>query len=316
MPNQIRFVVKRLAAGCFLLLAVCAAAFFVLNAAVQNPARQILGPSATGSEVAHERSQLGLNQPLVLQFWHWLGGAVHGDLGVSWYSGEPVSQLLASRVPVTLTLVVGATLVAGILGVSFGIVAALRGGWVDTAVQIVGTVGIAVPGFLVVLAFIDFFALNLHWFEPTGFVAFTASPAQWLQSITLPIIALAVVATAGILPQVRGAVLDSLRQDWVRTLRSRGLGESSIILKHVLRNSMGPCLSVVGVTLISLLSGVVIVEQLFAIPGIGQEAVSATIQGDVPVVMGTVVVIAVIVVIVNLCVDVLQAALNPKIRLA
>ena len=251
-----------------------------------------------------------------MQFWHWLSGAIHGNLGASWYSGVPVSQLLTSRLPVTLTLVIGATLLAGALGVSLGIIAALRGGWVDTAVQVGGTLGIAVPGFLVVLAFIDLFALDLHWFEPTGFVAFSSSPAQWLQSITLPIVALAVVATAGIIPQVRGAVSDSLRQDWVRTLRSRGLSERSVIFKHVLRNSMGPCLSVVGVTFISLLSGVVIVEQLFSIPGIGQEAVSATVQGDVPVVMGTVVVIAIIVVVVNLLVDVAQSILNPKVRLA
>jgi peptide/nickel transport system permease protein len=316
VPSPVTFILKRLAAGCVLLFAVCAAAFLVLNAAARNPARQILGVQATASQVAKERQQLGLNQPLVVQFWHWFGGAVHGNLGASWYSGTPVSQLLVSRVPVTLTLVIGATLIAGILGVSLGTLAALRGGWVDTAIQVVGTAGIAVPGFLVVLAFIDIFALDLHWFEPTGFVAFNSSPGQWLQSITLPILALAVVATAGIVPQVRGAVSDSLRQDWVRTLRSRGLNERSVIFRHVLRNSMGPCLSVVGVTFVALLSGVVIVEQLFAIPGIGQEAISATIQGDVPVVMGTIAVIAIIVVVVNLLVDLLQALLNPKVRLA
>jgi peptide/nickel transport system permease protein len=183
-------------------------------------------------------------------------------------------------------------------------------------VQVLAVLGFAIPGFLVALGLVLVFAIDLGWFEPTGYTTFAESPSGWLSSITLPVIALALAGIAGVSAQIRGSMIDAMRQDYVRTLRSRGLSERRIIYKHVLRNAAGPALSVLAVQFVGLLGGAVIVEQIFAIPGLGQIAVVATSQGDIPLVMGLVLVTAVIVVILNLAVDLLQGWLNPKVRQA
>jgi peptide/nickel transport system permease protein len=181
---------------------------------------------------------------------------------------------------------------------------------------VLSVLGFAIPGFLIALALVIIFAINLHWFKPTGYVPFTDSPSGWLSTVTLPIIALAIGSIAGVTQQIRGSVIDALRQDYVRTLRSRGLSSGRVIYKHVLRNAGGPALAVLAVQFVGLLGGAVIVEQIFAIPGLGQVSVSATTQGDIPLVMGLVVVTAIIVVVVNLLIDLLQGWLNPKVRLS
>jgi peptide/nickel transport system permease protein len=198
--------------------------------------------------------------------------------------------------------------------VILGVNAATRGGVADRVVQVLSVLGFAIPGFLVALGLVTLFAIKTHVFKPTGYVAFSDSPTQWLSSITLPVIALSLGSIAGVAAQIRGSVMDALRQDYVRTLRSRGLSETRVVYKHVLRNAAGPALSVLAVQFVGLLGGAVIVEQIFAIPGLGQVAVGATSQGDIPLVMGLVIATAVIVVVLNLAVDLLQGWLNPKVR--
>ena len=168
---------------------------------------------------------------------------------------------------------------------------------------------------LIALGLVTLFALNLGWFEPTGYVNLSDSPSGWLGTVTLPVIALSVGGIAGVAGQVRGSVVDALRQDYVRTLRSRGLSFNRVVFKHVLRNAGGPALAVLAVQFVGLLGGAVVVEQVFAIPGLGQVAVSSTTQGDIPLVMGLVVATAALVVIVNLVIDLAQGWLNPKVRL-
>jgi peptide/nickel transport system permease protein len=181
---------------------------------------------------------------------------------------------------------------------------------------VVSLVGTAIPGFLIALGLVVVFAIDLGWVAPTGYVQFTTSPQGWVGSIILPVIALSLGGIAGVTQQIRGSMLDSLRQDYVRTLKSRGLSSRSVVLKHVLRNAAGPGLAVLGVHFVGLLGGVVIIEQIFAIPGIGQVAVTATSQGDIPLVMGLVVATAILVVLLNLVVDLAQGWLNPKVRLS
>ena len=180
--------------------------------------------------------------------------------------------------------------------------------------QTVSILGFAIPNFLIAIALVTIFAINLAIFQPTGYVNFSESPSGWVQTVTLPIIALAIGGIAGIAGQVRGSVIDALRQDYVRTLRSRGLGSNRVVFKHVLRNAGGPALSVLGVQFIGLIGGAVIVENIFAIPGIGQVIVGSSLQGDVPMVMGVVVALAILTVVTTLIVDLLQAWLNPKVR--
>ncbi len=242
--------------------------------------------------------------------------ALTGNLGRSWFNGELVSTSVSGRLGVTLSIVIGATLVSAVLSVLLGVLAARRGGAVDATVQFLSLVGFAVPGFLIALVLVLVFAVNLGWFKATGFTPITTSVSGWLSSVILPITALSIGAIATVAQQVRGSVLDATSRDYVRTLRSRGLSERAVVYKHVLRNAGGPALAVLAVQFVGLLGGAVIVEQIFAIPGMGQLSVRATTLGDIPVVMGLVIAFAIIVVVVNLLIDLAQAALNPKVRLA
>ena len=311
-----RFILRRLLSGVVLLFVISTIAYSLLYVGGGDIARRILGQMATEEGVAQKTAALGLDRPLAVQYIDWLSHALRGDLGTSWFTGQLVTVGITSRVGVTLSLVIGAILVTAVIAVVLGVWAAVHGGWADKLVQGVSILGFAIPGFLVALGLVTLFALNLKWFKPTGYVPLTESPAGWLATVTLPIIALAIGSIAGVAQQVRGSVSDALRQDYVRTLRSRGLSFNRVVYKHVLRNAGGPALAVLAVQFVGLLGGAVIVEQIFAIPGLGQVAVSATTQGDIPMVMGLVVATAIIVVVVNLLIDLLQGWLNPKVRLS
>lgn len=310
------FIARRLLSGAIMLVVISVVAFTLLYLGGGDIARRILGQSATAETVAAKAAQLGLNRPLIEQFWDWFTRALTGDLGRSWFSSQYVTVSMETRLPVTLSIVIGSTLIAAVLSVVLGVLAARRGGWIDGLVQFLAVVGFAIPGFLIALGLVLLFAINLGWFRATGYTPVAASFGGWLASITLPVVALAVGAIATVAQQIRGSVLDALSRDYVRTLRSRGLPEGRVVYRHVLRNAAGPALAVLAVQFIGMLGGAVIVEQVFALPGIGQLAVSATTQGDIPVVMGIVVVTAIIVVVVNLAIDLAQAALNPKVRLS
>ncbi len=312
---MLRFVLRRLAAGVVLVAVITTVTFFLLYLSGGNIARRILGQQATAQTVQQKAHELGLDRPVLTQFGAWVSHAVHGDLGSSWFTGQTVTNAITSRLSVTLSLVISATVITAVVAVVLGIVAATRRGWADRVVQVLSVLGFAVPGFLVALGLVTLFAIDLHWFRPTGYTALTASPSLWLSSIALPVIALALGGIAGVTAQIRGSVIDALRQDYVRTLRSRGLSEARVVYKHGLRNAAGPALSVLAVQFVGLLGGAVIVEEVFAIPGLGQVAVGATGQGDIPLVMGLVLATALIVVVLNLIVDLLQGWLNPKVRI-
>ncbi|KAA9089600.1 ABC transporter permease [Microbacterium radiodurans] len=310
------FILRRLASGVVLIVVISFIAFLLLYMGGGDIARRILGENATAETVAKKTAELGLNRPLLVQYADWVTSAVTGNLGRSWFTGELVSVSVSGRLAVTLSLVVGATIVSAILAVVLGVLAARRGGAVDGAVQFLSLVGFAIPGFLIALFLVLVFAINLGWFKATGYVPITSSLGGWVASVILPIVALSIGAIATVAAQVRGSVIDAMSRDYVRTLRSRGLGLGSVIYKHVLRNAGGPALAVLAVQFVGLLGGAVVVEQIFAIPGMGQLSVRSTTLGDVPVVMGLVIAFAIIVVIVNLLIDLAQAALNPKVRLS
>jgi peptide/nickel transport system permease protein len=312
----VSFIVRRLISGAVLLFLISTIAYVLLYLGGGDIARRILGETATAQTVADKAHVLGLDRPLFVQYFDWLGHALSGNLGESWFTGQPVTVAITTRVSVTLSLVIGATVLIAIISVLLGVWAAVRRGGIDRVVQFISVLGHAVPNFLLALGLVIVFALNLKWFKPTGYVNFADSTSGWLATVTLPIIALAIGGIAGVTQQVRGSVIDALRQDYVRTLRSRGLPRGRVIFKHVLRNAGGPALAVLSLQFVGLLGGAVIVEQIFAIPGLGQVAVTATSQGDVPLVMGLVLATAIIVVIVNLVIDLLQGWLNPKVRLS
>jgi len=207
-------------------------------------------------------------------------------------------------------------LIALILSIALGTVAALRGGWVDRVVQFASVLGTAIPSFLIALVLAVVLAVQLGLLPATGYVALGTSGTGWLQSIILPSVALAVGATAATAMQVRGALIDVLQADFVRTLRSRGLSTRSVVFKHALRNAAPPALTVLGLQFIGLIGGAVVVEKVFGLPGIGTLANSAAVRGDAPVLLGTVVVTVAVVVAVNLLLDIAYGWLNPKVRVS
>ena len=313
---MLTFILRRVLSGLVLIVVITIISYTLLYLGSANIARQILGQNASEELVAQKAAELGLDRPLIVQFWTWATSALTGDFGRSWFNGQLVSVQLGSRLAVTLSLVIGAIILTAIFSVILGILAARRGGAVDGTVQFFSILGFAIPGFLIALFLVLVFAINLHWFKATGYIPFTTSVTGWLSSVTLPIIALAIGGIATISQQVRGSVLDGLSRDYVRTLRSRGLSSNRVVYKHVLRNAGGPALALLAVQFIGMIGGAVIVEQIFALPGIGSLTVTATAAGDIPIVMGIVVVTAIIAVVVNLLIDLAQAALNPKVRLS
>ena len=313
---MVSFILRRLLAGVVLIFVISSATFLMLYAASGDIARTILGQNASAEAVTAKAHQLGLDRPLLTQYFSWLGNAFKGDLGASFFTSQPVVEGVSARVGVTLSLVIGATLLAAVVSTILGVWAAVRRGWVDKLVQGISILGFAVPNFLIAVALVTVFAISMKVFKATGYVNLTDSFTGWLGTVTLPIIALSLGGIAGVTGQIRGSMVDALRQDYVRTLRSRGLPQGRVIFKHVLRNAGAPALSVLGVQFVGLLGGAVIVENIFAIPGIGQAAVLGGVQGDIPLVMGIVVFAAIIAVVVNLVIDLAQGWLNPKVRVS
>ncbi|WP_062464096.1 ABC transporter permease [Demequina soli] len=313
---MLSFVSRRLATGVGLIATLAVLTFFFLQFGVSDVAQRIAGQQAGPDAVAVVEERIGVDRPVIVQFGDWVGSALTGDLGRSWFSGQEVTEAVMSRMAVTVSLAVGSVVLTALLGVTLGALAATRRGWSDRGVQFLAVLGQAIPGFLMALALVLVFAINLDWFPATGYTRPSESVPGWLLSITLPVIALTVGSIGGVAQQVRGSMIDAFERDYVRTLRSRGLPQRSVVFQHVLRNAAGPALTVLGLQFVILLGGAVIVETLFSIPGLGPLALNATSQGDIPVVMGIVVVTGVIVVLVNTLVDVIQAWVNPKVRLS
>jgi peptide/nickel transport system permease protein len=217
---------------------------------------------------------------------------------------------------VTLSIVVVSIALMTVLAALLGIAAAVRGGWLDRVIQVGSVVGFAMPNFWLALLLVIFFAINLRWLPATGYVSITASPQAWAASLVLPVLALAFSGIASASQQVRGAIIDALRQDYVRTLRARGVSRRSILFRHALRNAMPAALTVLSVQFIALLGGAAIIERVFAIPGMGSLTVTSALGGDVPMLMGIVVTLVVLVILVNVAIDVINAWVNPKVRIS
>ena len=311
---MLSFVLRRLLAGVLLVVVIATATFFLLSAGGTNVARTLLGETATQQQIDAKVSELGLDRSLLTQYGDWAAHAVRGDFGISWLTNQPVTSALVDRLPVTLSIAVCAVVVTAVLAVALGVFAAVRRGWADRLLQVLAVAGFAMPGVWFALLLILVFAIRLQWFPATGYVPFADAPVQWARSLVLPVVALAVSSIAATAQQVRSAMIATLEQDYVRTLRSRGLGERSVVLRHALRNAGPTGLTVISLHFINLLGGTVVIEQIAALPGIGSMALNATIGGDSPQVLGVVVMMVLVVVAVNLVIDLLAGWMNPKVR--
>ncbi|MFI6813911.1 ABC transporter permease [Nonomuraea sp. NPDC050328] len=312
---MLAFVLRRVAAGVALIGVISLLSYTLLSIPHLDVGRQLLGQNAPQELVDAKNAALGLDRPVAVRYLDWLGAALRGDFGTSWFTSENVLQAIANRLPVTLSLMIGVTVITALLSFVLGVWAGVRRGVVDRFVQVFAVLGYALPGFLVTLVIVLIFAVELGWFPAIGYIGMGESLTGWLSTITLPILALSVGSVAGVAQQVRGSVIDVLRQDYIRTLRARGLPPWRIVLRHVLRNASAPALAVLGMQFVGLLGGAVLVEQIFGLPGLGSMTVGYTTRGDIPVIMALVMVTVVGVIVINLVTDLLIGWLNPKARL-
>jgi peptide/nickel transport system permease protein len=305
---------KHLGRALAVLVAVTFATFCLMYGNAEGIAQTVLGLNAQPEDVQNQVVKLGLDKPLIVQYWDWLTSALSGDLGNSFYTSESVTGALSNRLPVTLSVTVFVFLLTAVASVLLGVTAAVRGGRVDKFVQFFSVLGTAIPAFIVAIFLVFTFAIHWRLLPATGYVALQDDPSLWLKSIALPVIALLVGAVAGAAAQFRTAILDTLGRDFVRTLRARGINEREVVFRHVLRNSAGPGLTVLSLQLIYILGGAVFIELIFALPGMGDLANTAAQVNDIPMVMGCVLVTIIIVLTVNILADLAIMILNPKAR--
>jgi peptide/nickel transport system permease protein len=311
----LNLIIRRLLALVPLLFLVTFMAYGIILLVPGDPAIAIAGENATAEQVEATRERLGLNDPFLVQYGRWVGNAVQGDLGSSLFATRDVRTAVFERLPVTLSLTFSALFLAVLVALPAGILAALRKGtWIDRGATVTATLGIAMPNFWLGLLLVIVFAINNPWFPATGYVAFGDSPTDWARHMFLPAVALGAAACAEITRQLRSAVIDVVEQDYVRTARAKGLMGPSVIGKHVLKNAAVPVVTVLGLQVTRLLGGAVIIEQVFALPGLGQLAVSAVFNRDIPLILGIVLVAALIAIFINLLVDLSYGWFNPKVR--
>lgn len=313
---MLNFLGRKLFFALVLFLAVTALTFLMVFSNGVASVRQSLGETATDEQVVARVAQLGLDRPVLLQYLVWLKGLLSGDLGASFSTGESVSSMLTTRIPVTISLVVLAILLTAVLSVVVGVCAAVFGGCVDKGLQFLSIGGLALPNFLVAIALVFAFAIAIPLFPATGYVPIEENAGEWAASLVLPVTAILVGLVAGSAQQFRGALIDTLKQDYIRTLRSRGVSERAIVFRHALRNAASPGLTVLSLQTIGLVGGAVLIERIFVLPGVGQLTQTAAITGDLPAVMGCVVFSVLIVIVVNVCADLLNGWINPKVRIS
>jgi len=309
-------IARRLILAIPLLFIVSFLSFALVALTPGDPAVSILGSYATKAQDAALDRQLGFNQPVLVQYGRWLGKMAHGNLGTSLASAQSVTTELNSALGVTLCLVLGATLVTAAGGVALGTLSAIRGGAVGRVTDAVAMLGFAIPAFWLGLVLRDLFAVRWHLVPATGYEPFTQSAAGWAESLILPVATLAAAGMTGIAKQTRDSMRDTLARDYIDALRADGVPEWRIIARHALRNAAIPVVTMLGTFFVGLLGGTVLVESVFAMPGLGSLAVTATTEHDLPVIVGVAVYFAVGVVVVNLLIDVLYGWLDPRARVA
>jgi len=312
------YVVRRLLQMPIVLLIVTLMLFAVIRLIPGDPIYTMVGQSESGLDeqtVAALREKLGLNDPLWLQYGHWLGDVVRGDLGRSSTNRSDVSDQLKKRIPVTLQFGVASLLIAIAIGIPAGTIAAVnRGTWIDGLVTIVAMFGIAVPSFWLAILVIWLFVVELGWLPATGFVDLWKDPVESLRHLVLPSLVLGLTLSGSIMRYTRSSVLEVLGAEYVRTARAKGLAERVVIIRHALRNALLPVMTIVGLQLGALLGGSVITESMFALPGVGRLAVEAINGRDYQTLQGVAMFFAVTVLLVNLLTDIAYAVVDPRIH--
>jgi peptide/nickel transport system permease protein len=319
----LRFLVRRILTGILVLWVVATATFFLFFKAVPEEAvaRNLAGRAATPQVIAQVTRYYGLDRPITAQYLTFLNNLVHGNMGKSFFLQEPVTTVMKQDLPPTLSLVIGGVILWLIAGLSVGILSATRARSLFDRVATVGVLaGISAPTFVVgeLLIITVFVQLNDHGikFIQTGYIPFSSDPVGWLGCMILPWITLAIVQAAVYTRLSRGSLLDTLGEDYIRTARSKGISERRVLYRHAVRSAMTPVVSQLGIDIGALLGGVLVVEQVFSLQGLGQATVTSITQGDQPVVIGFVILASLFVVVANIIVDMSYALLDPRVRIS
>ncbi len=310
-----RFMLLRLVQIIVVMAGVTVLCFFMLKITPGDPATAILGVQASPEEVERVRRSLGLDQPWLVQLGIWAGNALRGDLGASYINKKPVSELILTRLPITLELTFWSMLIAIAIAIPAGVLSALRRyTWVDYFFTGFSLFGVSMPSFWFGILLIFVFSLWLGWLPASGYVPWSRGIWPHLRSMILPSVALGLFLTGALMRFSRAAMIETLVQDYIRTARAKGLANHRVVIGHALRNAMIPTVTVLGIQFGALLGGAVIIETVFAFPGVGTMLLTAVNQRDYPVVMGVTLVVALLYTLSNLVVDLAYTWLNPRIR--
>ncbi len=311
---MLKYILRRILLALPTLLIVAIAVFALVRLVPGDPAQVLLGDAGDEAALAALRIQLGLDQPIVIQFGRWLGGALGGDLGTSIMTGEPVVETVLSRFSTSAVIVLGAMIIATLVSIGGGLLAArYQNRPLDLAVVIFSTILLSIPSFWLGLLLLLFFGLKLGWLPVVGYVSFAENPAEAFRYIILPIMALALVEAGVLTRMMRATSLEVLRLDYVLHARAKGLTEGRVLTRHVFPNAFAPTLTLVGLTIGNLLGGIVVIETVFTIPGLGRLMVDAVLARDYPVLQGCLLFNSVIYILVNLIVDLVYPIFDPRV---
>ncbi len=314
----LRYLLQRLSTLLLVLFGVSIVTFAIIPLIPGDPARVRLGVQATEENVAAVRTQLGLDRPLPVQYWDWLSGiVVRGDFGNSLINDVPIAGEIERRVPATLTLALAALVIGLLIALPLGILSALKpGSGIDLFASVVSQLGVSVPDFWMGILLILVFAERLQWLPSSGFEPISAGFGAWLSHLILPAVTTGIISGSIMARFVRSAMLEVLGNDYVRTARAKGVSERVVIRKHVLRNAAIAIATIVGLQMATLMSAVVVVEIIFAWPGLGSMALNATLQRDYPVLQAAVLMTAVAFAVINLLTDLSYVLLDPSVEYA
>ncbi|MDQ1122564.1 ABC transporter permease [Microbacterium trichothecenolyticum] len=317
-PAQlVRFLGARLLSSAVVLLGVLIVVFALVHLVPGDPVRLALGTRYTPEAYDALRAASGLDRSLPEQFFSYIAHAVTGDLGVSFRNGQPVTTTLLQRLPATISLALVGLIIALLISVPAGVYSALREGRVsDVIVRLTSQFGVSVPDFWLGLLLISLFSVTLGLLPASGYVAFADDPAGWLRQVTLPGLTVGLVAGAIMTRYIRAAVIDVASAGYIRTAVSKGLPRRVVVSRHIVRGALVPVLTIAGIQLATILGGVIVVEVVFAWPGLGRLVYDAVAARDYPLIQGAVLLVAVMFIVVNLIVDVLYAVVDPRIRAA
>jgi peptide/nickel transport system permease protein len=312
---MIRFFLRRIGQAIIVLFIVTIMVFFTMHAMPGDPVALFLGPSATTEQIAYYNAQFGLDQPVYVQYFKWITGLFRGEMGKSITFQRNITEMLEDRIQVTLSVAIPAFLIACILGITLGILAAInRGRPIDALITGIANLGVAMPAFWIAILCVFLFSLKLKWLPVQGYTPLNEDFIQGLRKLILPVFVLSLGPLVSFTRQTRSAMLEVIRQDYIRTARSKGLKEQVVIRKHALRNAFIPILTLMGMAIGGLVGGAVIIEQIFVIPGVGTMMVTAIFNKDYLVVQNVVLVVATSIMLCNLVVDFLYGYVDPRIR--